>query len=471
LYLRANERWGPIGILPYFPIDFQVDPRDAMRIFANNYQGGNFLSEDGGRTWSLASIGYTGAELNSIAVSPNNPSIVYANGRSGPFKSVDGGLHWQGINPENLRPILDGKCIIVDPHSPDHVLMSDGQEGVMHLSKDGGKSWVAVMDHWSEIRERGAIQQGIQAIAFAPSVPGKVYGGFGSYPCTRYSEKCEIPVLFSTLTSEDGGRTWAPQERTPLDGLTVTAIVVHLTDADTAWAATAGGGVFRTSDGGVTWEPTYKGLPPMVFALADDPNDPGVLYAGIMRAGVFKSEDGGTSWRQSSVGMDPNEPIVAIAVDPVRPSVVYAGSWQSGVFVSEDGGATWRRINDGLRTRYVRDLTISPNGETLYAATNGEGAFRLSTLSQEQFDALAPAPTPIPPTATPRPAPTAIPRPTLTRGATAPTIAPPPAQPTAPPEVVLTPTPAPSGGRGICGGAAALPLALLGLVWINRRRR
>jgi hypothetical protein len=88
--------------------------------------------------------------------------------------------------------------------------------------------------------------------------------------------------------------------------------------------------------------------------------------------------------------MDPNEPIEAIVVDPVRPNVVYAGGRRSVLFLSEDFGATWRLINDGLRTRSVRALGIASDGETLYAGTVGEGIFRLSTLSQSEFDAMAP---------------------------------------------------------------------------------
>jgi photosystem II stability/assembly factor-like uncharacterized protein len=112
---RITERWGPLGIAPGFPIDFQVDPRDAQRIFANNYGGGNFLSKDGGETWISASTGYTGADLRSLSVHPDFPAIVYVNGRSGPFVSLDGGGTWQGINPENLAPIVEGSQINLDP--------------------------------------------------------------------------------------------------------------------------------------------------------------------------------------------------------------------------------------------------------------------------------------------------------------------------------------------------------------------
>jgi photosystem II stability/assembly factor-like uncharacterized protein len=80
------------------PVDFQVDPRNPDRIFVNNYTGGNFLSTDGGGNWVLATKGYTGADLHSVAVDPLDARRVYTIGRSGPFRSDDGGATWVGLN-------------------------------------------------------------------------------------------------------------------------------------------------------------------------------------------------------------------------------------------------------------------------------------------------------------------------------------------------------------------------------------
>ena len=109
--------WGPAGINPGFPIDLQADPRDPMRVFVNNYGGGNFLSTDGGANWVSASTGYTGADLTDVAIAPASSATVYATGRSGPFKSVDAGGTWTGINPVALQPIAEGARIAVDPDS------------------------------------------------------------------------------------------------------------------------------------------------------------------------------------------------------------------------------------------------------------------------------------------------------------------------------------------------------------------
>jgi photosystem II stability/assembly factor-like uncharacterized protein len=205
-------------------------------------------------------------------------------------------------------------------------------------------------------------------------------------------------------------------------------------------------GVFKTSDGGATWQSASQGLgSAKVISLAIDASNADILYAGTLAQGVYKSLDGGGTWRWSSGGMDPNEPIFTIAIDPVHTNVVYAGSLRSGVFRSENGGQGWVKINTGLRTRSVHDLAISADGGTLYAGTRGEGVFRLDLNGQPP----APAPTP---TSIPTSIPTTI---------TAPTVVPPPG--------AASPTPTSAAKPGICGGALILPLVMFGL-WLFRRR-
>jgi photosystem II stability/assembly factor-like uncharacterized protein len=474
LLLRPNGRWGPPGANQGIPIDFQVDPRDPLRIFSNNYGGGNFLSEDGGQTWISASTGYSGAEIREVAVDPRNPAIVYAIGNSGPFVSADGGVHWRGLTPENLPALNLGEVIALDPHDPDRVVMAHPDATWIYWSADAGWTWQEAQ--YQRFTNQADIPLdmglgGLVAVAFSPTRPGKVYGAYGHNTCSRSGEACDHKVQFSVLTSEDGGRTWQHPTGVPGDGLPASAVVAHPADPDVAWLAIPEEGVYRTADGGATWTPSMKGLESKrVMSLAVDPRNPAVLYAGVVADGVFKSADGGATWKRSSAGMDPNEPILVLAVDPVRTHVIYAGSLRSGVFVSQDGAETWRPLSQGLHNRTVLGLALAADGQTLYAGTDGGGVYRLSTLSQAQFDALAPAlasspaqsaPTPTaasnPPAAT---APTAIP--SALEGSEASGGSPTP---------VPTATPPSSKGGGLCGGAAALPLLLVGVVSLVRSRR
>ncbi|MDO8795805.1 MAG: hypothetical protein Q7J25_14430, partial [Vicinamibacterales bacterium] len=144
---------------------------------------------------------------------------------------------------------------------------------------------------------------------------------------------------------------------------------------------TLGRGVFRTTDGGSTWTAVNAGLTDLnVESLAVDPVHPELVYAGTVGKGLFKSRDAGVTWSPSATGMTPTERVNAIVVHPIRPGVVFAGSHESGVYLSLDGGVSWATLNTGLRSRSIRALAIAADGSVVYAATFGEGVFRLGTL-------------------------------------------------------------------------------------------
>ncbi len=73
--------------------------------------------------------------------------------------------------------------------------------------------------------------------------------------------------------------------------------------------------------------------------------------------------------------------IWGIVIDPTDSQTLYAADHHSGVYLSTDGGATWVPINEGLSTRAVTAMAISSDGQVLYAATEGEGVFRLGEIA------------------------------------------------------------------------------------------
>jgi len=379
---RAGQSWGPPGINAGFPIDVQADPRNPLRLFVNNYGGGNFITDDGGASWGLASTGYTGATVTDLAVSRQNPAVVYANSRGGPFRSRDGGQTWVGINPLDIRVVNEGGRIAVDPEDQEHVVMSSAHQGFTYESLDGGDTWRLVTDYNDELMSFPGVifQQGMQAIVYAPSWRLKVYAGFGFHQCVWLVQLCETPTIVGVLTSEDGGRTWTRQTGTGFDTTSVPAIAVHPRNQDVAWAATLGKGIFKTTDGGHGWTQVSTGLADrFVESLAIDPTRPDILYAGTASRGVFKSTDGGNTWVAAASGMNSPEEIKALIVNPSRPDLVYAGSYASGVYITTNGGSSWTISNNGLRNRSVRTLAVSADGNVVYAGTFGEGVFRLGT--------------------------------------------------------------------------------------------
>ena len=83
--------------------------------------------------------------------------------------------------------------------------------------------------------------------------------------------------------------------------------------------------------------------------------------------------------------------IWSIVIDPTNSQIIYAGDHQSGVYMSTNGGSTWVPINEGLSTRAVTAMAISSDGKVLYAATEGEGVFRLGEVPEVIFVPTAPS--------------------------------------------------------------------------------
>ena len=133
-------------------VDFQIDPRDPDRMFANNYGGGNFLTVDGGQTWTVASKGYTGAQVRAIAVDPVHPARVYAAARSGLFTSADAGGTWVGLNRRDFPSAftLEWNAVAVDPSNPQHVLAANNWDPIILRSQDGGGTLRTVGERLAE---------------------------------------------------------------------------------------------------------------------------------------------------------------------------------------------------------------------------------------------------------------------------------------------------------------------------------
>jgi len=446
----GRDGWGPPGVRAGFPIDFQVDPRDPDRIFANNYGGGNFLSTDGGRTWTVASKGYTGAQVRDIAVDPTAAGRVFAAARSGLFVSTDGGDDWVGLNTPPAAS-LEWYVVAIDPTDPQHVLAANNWNGVLLQSHDRGRAWRPVSQRPDE-------SMSWRAIAFALSDPATVYAGTSAFfSAGTFDDRMSAGGIY---VSRDSGATWSPANDTLSQEANVTSLAVDPHDRQVVYAATGNHGLLKTTDGGQSWTAIHQGLPgsPWVLSVALHPADARIVYAGLGMAGLYRSQDGGATWQPSAAGLNPEASVSDIVFDPTDPQVMYVADRFSGVYRSTDGGATWMPINTGLRTRAVNALAISSDGQHLYAATEGEGVFRLDLSGG--LPQPAPTSTPVLPTSTPDPTATSPPAPTATPSDVV-------AVPTATPQLAAfppKPTPEPQAQRGICPGVAVLSLALVSLV-------
>ncbi len=146
-----------------------------------------------------------------------------------------------------------------------------------------------------------------------------------------------------------------------------------------------GGGVWLTTDAGRVWKPIFNGPVASIGALAVAPSDPNVIYAGTGEAdmrsdisygnGVYKSTDGGRTWQHA--GLDATRHIGAILVDPRDPNLVlvaalgraYGPNPERGVYRSTDGGASWTRVLYKDENTGAIDLAFDPdNAHIVFAA-------------------------------------------------------------------------------------------------------
>lgn len=147
------------------------------------------------------------------------------------------------------------------------------------------------------------------------------------------------------------------------------------------------GGIWKTTDAGTVWEPIFDGQPVgSIGALAVSPSNPKVIYAGTGESdirsdlasgdGVYKSTNGGETWE--NIGLDDSRQISRILIDPRDSNVVYAGvlghvygpSSERGVYKSTDGGATWKRVLDKGSSVGIADMAMAIGKPSiLFAAT------------------------------------------------------------------------------------------------------
>jgi len=312
--------------------------------------------------------------IAEVAIDPRAPTTVYAgaNGSAnskGMFKSSNGGATWTPIN-NGLSitgfPLLTIDGLVIDPQNPSVLYVGAGPVAGVFKSGDGGASWApsnGPRNQPGELQTTSVVEMVID-----PKNPTIVYAG-----ATNGLSK-----------TTDGGATWARKEVGLPTNKFVQALAIDPQVPTTLYVQTqsaAGtGNVFKSSNGGDNWAPASTGLPFAAIALAVDPQNSNIVYAGLSGApgGVAKSTNAGLTWERTST-TNLSTVVTALAIDPVHPNTVYAGTLGSGVFRTTDGGANWAAINAGLGQTGINALAISPSGTCLHAGTINAGVFDFET--------------------------------------------------------------------------------------------
>jgi len=280
---------------------------------------------------------------------------------------------WLGVGP--YGGVVNS--LAIDPSDSSHLYA--GSDGGLFISRDGGESWAAAR----HVRSRTG------AVAIDPSSPSTVFA------------IAERPLGSALFRTRDGGDTWEVVGR-EIDCLLAvrnigfsdfSKIVVRPGSPSTVFVATCAG-VYRSVDGGETWQLGSAGIPegsgPAAFAVGID--DEGRLYLGVdplfggstPGRGIFVSDDDGRSWFPSNQGLPELAAVTVATVDPLNSRNVYIGvvtrtgsstAIAQGMFKSSDAGATWSAT--GLTSTYIDQIAIDTSDpQQILASAMGEPLFR-----------------------------------------------------------------------------------------------
>lgn len=183
-------------------------------------------------------------------------------------------------------------------------------------STDSGATWEVV-----------ALSGELDFHAMSVGAEGSIYGFNGSGEAGIY-------------TSFDGGATWnRPDAAAIMETGGVYSLAADPVDPQTVWAGTPTG-LFRSGDGGTTWEQVYEGT--AVTAVTVAPSGERVTAYGAEGVGLIASDDGGQTWNETGWILDNTEDAVGhLAVDPANPATLWAGTYNADLYRSTDGGTTW----------------------------------------------------------------------------------------------------------------------------------
>ncbi len=281
--------------------------------------------------------------------------------------------------------------------------------GGVWRSNDAGTTWQNVSD--------GQIKCGsIGAIAVAPSDPSVIYVGTGSA-----APRGNISAGIGMYKSSDKGKTWkhVGLEKSGMIGKIEVhpqnPDIAFAAALGNPFGPHKERGVFRTLDGGKKWDPVLTaGDSTGCVDLVMDPSNPRILYAAMWRTerkpwtlfdggnkgGIWKSTDGGSTWDQLKGGL-PTGLLgkIGLAVSPVNPQKIWAiiitpDDATSGLYLSEDAGENWSRINRDHRLQqrgwYYSHLSADPKSENTVYLCNVD--FMKSIDGGKNFDHEFPVP-------------------------------------------------------------------------------
>lgn len=416
-----------------------IDPLDHNKIYVGSGGDGVYFTNDGGASWNFNCSGVTETgTLECLAFDPENSQIIYAGLKSfAVCKSTDASLNWEYANKGIASLTLTD--IEVNTLNTEMILASYEAEnsGGCYLSNDGGNSWeninslpttrysqvafgsdgtmYAISSGPSNIADEGlykSIDGGntweslgpnfspymdtqIRALRTSASNPDLLFIGGNNY---AYQGKESI-----IYRSVDGGMNWEETYR----GLEYERFVFLHIDPNSddqiiysAYRSYSRGGFLKSIDEGVTWMPINLGIPAGVrsySAIISDPQNSDILYGGVggYYSGevglLYSSDNAGVSWEFANLDFNSACCIIDIVISPNNSGVIYLATTQKGVYLSTDTASSWNPYNEGLPATKLTGFSkpfLKNNVWQLCASTYTNSAYIADVFIPDPVDIL-----------------------------------------------------------------------------------
>jgi uncharacterized cupin superfamily protein len=343
---------------------------------------GMFKSTDGGMHWHAittplgtggggSTVDFCGTQCwydMVLAVSPTNPSLIYAGGSynysagdGGLYMSANGGASWSSVNPGNngqgLHP--DFHAIAFAPNSKLYI----GNDGGVWFTTNIGKTSVA----WYNRNSTLSVTEFYPGLSISAKNVNIAIDGTQDNGMQLYSGTLAWNVVDTNFC---GDGSWA---------------VINPTNSSIMYASCSENGTYATksTDGGSSWngiDSTIDHTQPAQFVapLVMDPNHPNTLYVGTDH--VWRTTTGTDSWSQISPSLSGStnsfDAITTIAASPTNSSTIYAATGNNKLWFTTNGGAKWTQITKGLPPRYITMVQGDPKiAGTFYVTLSGFSGF------------------------------------------------------------------------------------------------
>ncbi|HLG95434.1 MAG TPA: YCF48-related protein [Bryobacteraceae bacterium] len=365
---------------------------NVFYVGANN--GGVWKTTDVGRTWQPIFDGEPTGSIGALAIAPSDPEIIYAGSGEGLqrpdlsvgdgiYKSTDGGRSWAHLG---LRDGQQISALLIDPGNANRVFAAvlghpygpNPERGVFR-STDGGQSWQKVL---YKDENTGAVD-----LAFDPNNPRNVYAVLWAARQGPWENGAWSGPGSGLFKSTDGGDTWQQLTGglpTPAEGLSRIGIAIAPSNARRMYALAQGkpSALYRSDDAGSSWqrvntEQRITGRGDDFAMVRVDPRNPDTIY--VANTSTYRSTDGGQTFTAIK-GAPGGDDYHTIWINPLHPEIILLAADQ-GATISVNGGETWSTWYNQPTAQFYHVITDNRFPYWVYGGQQESGSAGVASRS------------------------------------------------------------------------------------------